>query len=97
MYHWEGKCPIAIVSACMTRLGLPTFVLSEIEVTQDEAENGIHFYLAEAELLESGYEEPFVHFDEVEAPPFLHPAVRQHLGLAEDNSDTRVLLALEAS
>ena len=29
---------------------------------------------------EEGYDEPFVHFDACESPPFLHPAVRQYLG-----------------
>lgn len=81
MYHWQGKQAIAVVSACMTRQGSPTFVCNEVEVTAEEAENGIHFYLIEADLLEAGYEEPFVHFDAVEAPAFLHPAVRRYLGL----------------
>ena len=78
---WEGKRSIPIVSACMTREGLPTFALNTVEVTAEEAADGIHFYLVEADLLEAGYEEPFVHFPDSEAPPFLHPAVRQHLGL----------------
>ena len=82
MPHWENKRPIAIVSACMTPNGTPTFAHNEVEVTQDEAENGVHYYLVEAQLLEDGYEEPFVHFDDREAPPFLMPAVRQHLGLS---------------
>ena len=77
----ESKRPVTIVSACMTRNGTPTLLLNQVEVTQDEAENGVHYYLVEAQLLEDGYEEPFVHFDEGEAPAFLHPAVRQHLGL----------------
>ena len=59
--------------------GTPAFALNEVAVTQDEAENGIHYYLVEADLLEAGFEEPFVHFDEDEAPAFLHPAVRQRL------------------
>lgn len=96
MYHWEGKYPIAIVSACMTQQGLPTLVLNEVEVTQEEAENGVHFYLVEADLLQAGYEEPYVHFDAVEFPAFSHPAVRQHLGLAPANADSCVF-ALEAS
>jgi hypothetical protein len=75
------KRPIAIVTACMTREGTPTFTFHEVTVTPEEIENGIHYYLAEAELLEAGYEEPFVHFDALEGPAFLHPAVRQYLGL----------------
>ena len=42
---WEGTRPIPIVSACMTREGLPTFALNTVEVTAEEAENGLHFYL----------------------------------------------------
>lgn len=75
----ETTRPITIVSACMRRDGLPAFALNEVEVTQEQIDNGIHFYLVEAELLQQGYEEPFVHFDENEAPSFLHPAVRSHL------------------
>ncbi len=79
MAHWQGKRPILVASACMTANGSPAFALNEVEVTHEEAENGIHYYLAEAELLQKGYEEPFVHFDEAEAPSFLIPAVRDHL------------------
>ena len=80
MSQWQGKRKIAVVSAVMNASGLPDFALNEVEVTQEEAENGIHYYLVEAELLEAGYEEPFVHFDdEGESPAFLHAAVRQYL------------------
>ena len=74
--------PITIVTACMNADGTPDFALTIVEVTQEQIENGIHYYLAEAELLQAGYEEPFVHFDQDEAPAFLHPAVRQHLRLS---------------
>lgn len=80
MTAWEGKRTVAVVSACMTRDGSPTFVLNEVEVTQDEVEDGIHYYLVEADLLEAGYEEPYVHFADTESPAFLHPAVREFLG-----------------
>ena len=80
MPPWQGKRRIAVVSAVMNASGVPDFALNEVEVTQEEAENGIHYYLVEAELLEAGYEEPFVHFDDSESPAFLHPAVRQYLG-----------------
>jgi hypothetical protein len=56
-------------------------VLTTVEVTADQRDNGVHHYLVEGELLESDYQEPFLHFDEKESPPFLHPAVKQHLGL----------------
>lgn len=91
----ECKHPIAVVSACMTRDGTPTFVLNQVEVTQDEAENGVHYYLVEAHLLGDGHEEPFVHFDEAEAPAFLHAAVRQHLGLPPAVPDPSALVFSE--
>jgi hypothetical protein len=81
MAAWPGKRTIAIVTACMTANGKPDFVLNEVSVTQEEAENAIHYCLVEADLLEAGFEEPFVHFDEDEAPAFLHAALRQHLDL----------------
>jgi len=73
---------VAIVTACMRREGLPSFALTTVEVTLEEIANGVHYYFAEADLLEAGFEEPFVHFDADEAPAFLHPAVRQYLALA---------------
>ena len=79
MSYRGGKHPVAIVSACMRSDGLPDFALTEVEVTAEQAENGLHYYLVEAELLEAGFEEPFVHFAEEESPPFLFPAVKQYL------------------
>jgi hypothetical protein len=70
------KRPVTVVSACRRADGCPDFAVTHVAVTQEEAENGIHYYLAEAELREAGYEEPFVHFDEDEAPAFLLPAVQ---------------------
>lgn len=74
--------PIAVVTACMTAEGTPELQLTTVEATPAEIENGIHYYLVEGELLERGYEEPFVHFDETESPSFLHPVVRRHLDAA---------------
>jgi len=82
MTAWPGHRTIAIVTACMSAKGKPDFVLTEVSVTHEEVENGIHYYLAEADLLQAGYEEPFCHFDEFEAPPFLHGAVWDYLALA---------------
>jgi hypothetical protein len=75
----EEKLRVTLVTACMTAPGLPAFAMTEVEVTQDEIDNGIHYYLAEADLLQAGYEEPFVHFTMDEAPPFLFPAVKEFL------------------
>jgi hypothetical protein len=78
----EGTRSITIVTACMNADGTPDFALTTVDATEEQIENGIHYYFAEAELLEAGYEEPFVHFDEHEAPAFLHPAVQQYLNQA---------------
>jgi len=82
MSAWSEKHPIAIVSACMRVDGTPHLAITEVSVTQEEIENGIPYYLAEAELLDAGFEEPMVHFAPEEAPAFLHAAVRSHLGLS---------------
>lgn len=79
MFRPEDKRSVTIVSAVMRRDGFPDFTVTQVEVTDDDFENGVHFYLAEADLLEAGYEEPFVHFADCEAPPFLLPAVREYL------------------
>ena len=73
------KRPITVVTACMRADGCPDFAVTQVAVTQEEAENGIHYDLVEAELLEAGHEEPFVPFAEEEAPAFLLPAVQRHL------------------
>jgi hypothetical protein len=95
MVDTEDKHRIAVVSASMNRDGTPALALTEVAVTAEEAENGIHYYLVEAELLEAGYEEPFVHFDRGEAPPFLHPAVRQYLGLPPAGTEPIPVTSLE--
>jgi len=87
MSESDGKRPVTVVSAVMRRDGLPDFAVTHVEVTPEEYDNGIHFYLAEADLLEAGFEEPFVHFPQGEAPPFLLPAVKEYLGV--DTVDAR--------
>ena len=82
MSPWSGKRTIAVVSACMQKDGTPTFAMNEVAVTYEDAENGIQYYLVEADLLEAGFEEPFVHFADDEAPPFLFPAVQESLAVA---------------
>ena len=94
MPQGNKKEPIALVTACMRADGAPTFAYQVVEVTSQEADNGIHYYLAEAQLLEEGYEEPFVHFDALEAPPFLHEAVRQYLGLSAAAAESSPLATL---
>lgn len=78
--------PIAVVTACMTAQGTPELLLTTVEATPAEIENGIHYYLVEGELLELGYHEPMIHFDESESPPFLHHAVRRHLATAHHHT-----------
>lgn len=89
------KHPITVVSACMNRDGLPDFALNTVEVTSDEAANGVHYDLVEARLHDAGYNEPFVHFAESESPSFLHPAVRVQLGLPAASTDQNMPILLE--
>lgn len=83
MPEWLGKRTVVVVTACITKDGSPDFALNEIEVTQDEYDNGVHYSLTDDRLIDTGYEEPFTHFDEFEAPAFLHPAVRRHRALPD--------------
>jgi hypothetical protein len=94
--EWLEKRTISIVSAVMKRDGQPDLALNEVAVTQEEADNGIQYYLAEAQLLEAGYEEPFVHFSLDESPAFLHPAVRLYLGLPPVNEPNFATLSEKA-
>jgi hypothetical protein len=80
MSPWQGTRTITVVSACMTVAGMPTFSLNQVEVSHEEYENGVHYGLAEVQLMDQGCEEPYVHFDEFEAPAFLLPAVTSQVG-----------------
>jgi hypothetical protein len=75
----SGKRSVTIASACMTSQGSPTFVLQDVQVTEEEYENGIHYAMAEDWLTDAGYEEPFVHFSDAEAPAFLIDALKQQV------------------
>lgn len=79
--QWQGKRTIIVVSACMAADGTPDFALNEVEVTYEEYENGVHYDLVEDRLKDARYEEPWVHYDEIEAPRFLHVAVKLYLGI----------------
>jgi len=74
----------------MTTDGLPDFAMTTVAVTEDERENGVQYLLAEADLAERGFEEPMVHFDGVEAPPFLVPAVCNYLHISADGATSMV-------
>lgn len=76
---WEGKRTITVVSACMRPDGTPCFDMNAVEVTQEEYENGLHYAVAEDLLAGAGYEEPFVHFADQEAPRFLIEAVKRQV------------------
>jgi hypothetical protein len=77
MLAWNGTRTIAVVAACLNAAGVPDFAFTEVEVTHDEYENGVLYDRATERLCAEGYEEPFVLFDELEAPAFLHTAVRE--------------------
>jgi hypothetical protein len=79
MPYWQGKRSVSVVTAYMRPDGIPDFTLNEVEVTHEEHANGVHYDLVETLLGQAGYEEPLIHFDQFEAPPFLLPAVRKQL------------------
>jgi hypothetical protein len=79
MSQSEEKGTVTVVSACMRSDGFPDFAVTEVEVTPEEYDNGVHYLLVDESLAQRGYEEPRVHFDEMEAPPFLHAAVKAYL------------------
>ena len=83
MSAWTGKRKLTVVTACLNASGTPDFALTEVEVTHTEYANGVHCDLAEERLAAAGYEEPYLHFVEEDAPEFLVPAVRQYLGATD--------------
>ena len=66
MTAWQGKRRLTIITAC-NRSGFSTFARTEVEVTVEEYENGLHYDLAAKRLLDAGFKEPFVHYDSLEA------------------------------
>jgi hypothetical protein len=81
MLAWNGTRSIAVVAACLNAASVPDFAFTEVEVTHEEYENGVLYERVTAQLRAEGYEEPFVLFDQFEAPAFLLAAVREHLGI----------------
>ena len=77
-----SKCPspvsferrwTRVVSACINAAGRPDFALSTLP-----AATAGDYEAIEEQLRQRGYECPFVHFDENEAPPYLFPAVESY-------------------
>ena len=83
MSAWAGTRKLTVVTACLNAGGTPDFALTEVEVTHAEYANGVHCDLAEQRLVAAGYEEPFLHFDELDGLGFLVPAVRRYLGASD--------------
>ena len=79
MLPWPGKKKLRIVTACLNASGTPDLTLNEVEVRYDEYIEGVSCDLVEERLREQGFEEPFLHFDDHNAPPFLLPAVERYL------------------
>jgi hypothetical protein len=90
-----SKRAVAVATACMRADGSADFAFTIVAVTPEEMAEGVHYGLADAKLLENGYEEPFVHFAQGEGPVFLHAAVRQYLGLPPDDNDLNNPLVVE--
>lgn len=90
MSAWDGKRSITVITACMNANGAPDFASTEVEVSHEEYENGVHYDLVDDSLSDRGYDEPYTHFDEGEAPAFLIPAVREYLtsGHAAEQEDS---------
>ena len=72
-----------VVSACINAAGRPDFALSTITFPSSGPNPDFSFDALEDDLRERGYECPFVHFVETEAPPFLIRAVRRYLLLSQ--------------
>ncbi len=81
MPQQQAKQLLTVVTACTRSDGLPDFALTQVQVTEAEQANGVHYDLTAASLTKRGYEAPFVHFEEGDAPLFLFPAVKEYLGL----------------
>ena len=82
MLPWPGKKKLRVVTACLNASGMPDLTLHEVEVSYDEYTDGVSCDLVEERLREQGFDEPFLHFDEHDAPPFLVPAVQHYLSVS---------------
>jgi hypothetical protein len=88
MATWHGPRTLTVVTACLNPAGAPDFALSEVEVTYEEYVEGRHCDRVEQRLVAAGYEEPYLHYDDLDDPPFLVAAVRHYLGRAAPKPTT---------
>ena len=70
-----------MITARRYAAGSPDFALTVVQVTPAQFANGVHDDCVEERLAAVGYEKPWVHFDDREAPGFLILAVKQYLNL----------------
>lgn len=77
MTPWNGYELVTVITACTTADGSPGFGLTEVLVTFDEYNDGLHYEITEGLLRDRDYEPPFVHFDQFEIPDFLEKGVRE--------------------
>lgn len=87
------KDKIIIVAACKNSSGSPDIAIIAVSATDNEIKNGDHLERAEQKLLDDGYDEPIVMFDEDECPVWLFEGACSQCGikniseLAEDEED----------
>lgn len=62
---------IRCVVSCVTADGTPSFFPCEVEVTQEEYNNGSHYDMAKDMAFEADFEQCGVVYDENDGPTFL--------------------------
>ena len=60
-----------VAVACINANGMADVFVTEIQVTQENLELGVHYDVASRDAEDAGYEAPFVCFDEAEIPALL--------------------------
>jgi hypothetical protein len=67
--------PIRIIAACRNSDGGPDFAAVMVDCSPDAVRDGAHFELAAAKLEGLGYQEPYIFFDQSQAPKWLTAGV----------------------
>jgi hypothetical protein len=81
----DGTCnpdsarDVVLIAACRNGDGNPDFAVVVVHCTQDSVRSGLHYDEAALLLEDAGYEEPFVFFDENNAPDWLKANVTRRI------------------
>lgn len=83
--HSTVENPVRIIAACRNSDGGPDFAVVTVDCSPGSVRDGAHFELAAARLDELGFQEPFIFFDQFQAPDWLKAGVQSSVEIVHAN------------